>query len=150
MPSGTCSAIAPTVASGCSPVRSLRVLLAEDDAEMRTVVADALRGDGYDVLELVDGGRLLVEIAARMKADQGMRSVDLIVSDIRMPICTGLQILAALRDAHWRTPVVLMTAFGDEKTRRQAEGLSAVLVDKPFEIDDLRAAVARLLAAAKW
>jgi hypothetical protein len=42
-----------------------------------------------------------------------------------------------------------MTAFGDEKTRRQAEGLSAVLVDKPFEIDDLRAAVARLLAAAK-
>jgi len=62
-----------------------------------------------------------------------------------MPICTGLQILAALRDARWRTPVILMTAFGDEAVRRHAEGLDAVLFDKPFEVDDLRTAVANLL-----
>ncbi|MGO9837936.1 MAG: response regulator [Polyangiaceae bacterium] len=69
----------------------------------------------------------------------------MIVSDIRMPICSGLQILAAMRDARWRTPVILMTAFGDETTRRHAESLDAVLVDKPFEMDDLRAAVASCL-----
>jgi CheY-like chemotaxis protein len=122
-----------------------RVLLAEDDAEMRRVVGDALRGDGYEVVEAVDGGRLLVDIAARLKGGDGAGSVDLIVSDIRMPICTGLQILAALRDARWRTPVILMTAFGDEAVRRHAEGLDAVLFDKPFEVDDLRTAVANLL-----
>ncbi len=122
-----------------------RILLAEDDAEMRRIVADALRGDGYDVVELADGGRLLVDIAARFKASEGGESLDLIVSDIRMPICTGLQILAALRDAHWRTPVILMTAFGDDSTRRYAESLSAVLFDKPFDLDDLRTAVANLL-----
>jgi DNA-binding response OmpR family regulator len=129
------------------PIRAPRVLVAEDDVEMRAIVADALRGDGYDVVELVDGGRLLVEIAARMKAevDAAAESVDLIVSDVRMPVCTGLQILAALRDAHWRTPVVLMTAFGDETTRRHAQTLAAVLLDKPFEMDQLRAVVARLL-----
>ncbi|MGO9834056.1 MAG: response regulator [Polyangiaceae bacterium] len=122
-----------------------RVLLAEDDAEMRSVVADSLRGNGYEVVEAVDGGRLLVDIAARLKRGDGAGSVDLIVSDIRMPICSGLQILAALRDAHWRTPVILMTAFGDEAVRRHAESLDAVLFDKPFEIDDLQTAVANLL-----
>ena len=62
-----------------------------------------------------------------------------------MPICSGLQILSALRDAHWRTPVILMTAFGDEATCKQAESLSAMLFDKPFDLDDLRTAVANLL-----
>ncbi len=122
--------------------RPFRILVAEDDSEMRRIVADALRGDGYDVVELVDGGRLLVDIAARMKAHE---SVDLVVSDIRMPVCTGLQILEVLRLSHWHTPVILMTAFGDEATRKRAASLMAVLFDKPFDLDDLRAAVANLL-----
>jgi DNA-binding response OmpR family regulator len=122
-----------------------RILLAEDDDAMRALVADALRTDGHDVVELADGGRLLVDIAARLKDGGGDGSLDLIVSDIRMPICSGLQILAALRDAHWHTPVILMTAFGDEATRRHAESLSAVLFDKPFDLDDLRTAVTNLL-----
>jgi CheY-like chemotaxis protein len=124
-----------------------RILLAEDDAEMRRLVADALRGDGHEVAEATDGGRLLVDIATRLKAGDGDGSLDLIVSDIRMPICTGLQILAALREAHWRTPVILMTAFGDAATRRHAESLAALLLDKPFDMDDLRMAVAKMLPA---
>ncbi len=126
--------------------RAFRVLVAEDDAEMRRVVADTLRDDGYDVVELPDGGRLLVNVAARMKAgDHSEVAVDLIISDIRMPICTGLQILEVLRQAHWHTPVILMTAFGDKATRKQAEDLNAVLFDKPFDLDDLRTAVINLL-----
>ena len=112
---------------------------------MRSLVADALRADGYDVVELADGGRLLVDMAERLKGGGAGDSLDLLVSDIRMPICSGLQILAALRDAHWRTPVILMTAFGDEATRRQAESLAAVLLDKPFDLDDLRKTAATLL-----
>ncbi len=126
--------------------RSFRILVAEDDSEMRRIVADALRGDGYDVVELVDGGRLLVDLAARMKADE---SVDLVVSDIRMPVCTGLQILEVLRLSHWHTPVILMTAFGDEATRKRAASLMAVLFDKPFDLDDLRTTVANLLPRAR-
>ncbi|HEY5243896.1 MAG TPA: response regulator [Polyangiaceae bacterium] len=140
---------APWRAVASSPIEAhsgpFRILLAEDDADMRSVVADALRGDGYDVVELADGGRLLVNIAARLKDGTAGDSLDLIVSDIRMPICSGLQILSALRDAHWHTPVILMTAFGDDATRRHAESLSAVLFDKPFDLDDLRTAVANLL-----
>ncbi len=127
--------------------RPFRILVAEDDLEMRRMVADALRGDGYDVIELVDGGRLLVDIAARMNARE---SIDLVVSDIRMPVCTGLQILEVLRLSHWHTPVILMTAFGDEATRKRAASLMAVLFDKPFDLDELRAAVARLLPADRF
>ncbi len=121
------------------------MLVAEDDGEMRSVVVVALRGDGYEVVEVADGGRMLVDVAARLKAEPGADSLDLIVSDIRMPVCTGLQILSALREAHWQMPVILMTAFGDEATRRHAESLAAVLFDKPFDVDDLRTAVANLL-----
>ncbi len=130
------------------PVRTrpYRILVAEDDVEMRRLVADTLREDGYEVLELPDGGRLLVNVAARMKAGADSEvAVDLIISDIRMPICTGLQILEALRQAQWHAPVILMTAFGDKATRKQAEDLNAVLFDKPFEMEDLRSTVINLL-----
>ncbi len=114
---------------------------------MRRIVADALREDGYDVVELADGGRLLVRLAARLKSGAQDDSTDLIVSDIRMPVCTGLQILEAMRAARWFVPVILMTAFGDDATRRRAESLAAVLLDKPFDLDDLRRAVARSLGS---
>jgi DNA-binding response OmpR family regulator len=134
-----------TIVSSERHSEPFRVLLAEDDAEMRRLVADALRADGYELVEAPDGGRLLVNIAAWLKGGHGAESVDLIVSDIRMPICSGLQILAALREGHWRMPVILMTAFGDEAIRKHAESLDAVLFDKPFDVDDLRTAVANLL-----
>ena len=119
-----------------------RVLLAEDDVEMRRLVAEALVDDGYDVIPVADGGRLLVTLA-RGQIDRD--DVDLVVSDVRMPVCTGLQILEQLRAARWRIPFILMTAFGDSVTRGQARSLGAVLFDKPFDIDDLRTAVACLL-----
>lgn len=143
---GEPTAAAPRATTRC-PVeprnRPVRILVAEDDAEMRQILAETLRGDGYEVIELADGGRLLVDIATRVKGDG--EGVDLIVSDIHMPVCTGLQILEALRQARWRTPVILITAFGDSATRRRAQSLMAVLFDKPFDLDDLRTAINNLL-----
>jgi DNA-binding response OmpR family regulator len=121
-----------------------RILLAEDDDDMRCVVADSLRSDGYDVIELADG-EVLLALASRLETGANGGSVDLIVSDIRMPTCGGLEVLSALRDARCHVPVILMTAFGDEITRQQAARLSAVLFDKPFDLDDLRTAVKNLL-----
>jgi len=125
--------------------RQLRVLVAEDDVEMRRLVAESLRKDGYEVTEEPDGGRLLVRVAAIYSFEQTVDPFDLIVSDIRMPICSGLDILKGLRDAHWTTPVVLMTAFGDEETRSRARALGAALFDKPFQMRALRAVVRALL-----
>ncbi len=122
-----------------------RILLAEDDDDMRSLVAAALRDDGHEVVEAGDGGRLLVHLARAYGAKT--MSYDLLVSDVKMPVCSGLQILESLRLARWPTPVILMTAFGDEQTRARAEGLGAVMFMKPFDMDDLRTAVLNLLGS---
>jgi DNA-binding response OmpR family regulator len=140
MPSGSISSDAPVG-------HRVRVLVAEDDPEMRRLVADALRKDGYEIVEEPDGGRLLVRIAAIYSFDRTSDPFDLIVSDVRMPVCSGLDILQGLRDAHWKTPVVLMTAFGDDETRARASKLGASLFDKPFTMQALRAKVRELLAS---
>jgi DNA-binding response OmpR family regulator len=130
------------------PRSPARVVVAEDDAEMRRVVAESLRADGHSVLELGDGAQLLVRIARQYRVEDPAESIDLIVSDLRMPVMTGLAILKGLRDAHCTTPVILMTAFGDESTRRAVKELGAILVDKPFKMADLRATVNAMLTAA--
>jgi len=116
-----------------------RILVAEDDGEMRSLLLDALRRDGYEVCEAEDGGRLLAQVADASKP------LDLVISDIRMPICTGLAILEAMRRTGLSVPVILMTAFGDQETRALVEGLGAILFDKPFGMDDLRTAVLNLV-----
>lgn len=121
-----------------------RVLVAEDDPEMRRLVVEALRKDGHEVQEASDGGRLLVRIAEAFESDPSLALIDVIVSDVRMPVCSGLDLLERLVEARWRVPFILMTAFGDDDTRRRAEGLGAVLFDKPLSMEALRAAVRRL------
>ena len=106
---------------------------------------EALRKDGYDVVAVNDGGRLLVALAHGFVDHEGVNLADLVVSDVRMPVCTGMQILEQLRAARWHVPVILMTAFGDAATREHARTLGALLFDKPFDLDDLRTAVASLL-----
>jgi DNA-binding response OmpR family regulator len=125
-----------------------RVLVAEDDDEMRRLVVEALRRDGYEVIAVSDGGRLLVTLAHALVGAAGAELADLMVTDIRMPVCTGMQILEQLRASQWRMPVILMTAFGDATTREHARKLDAVLFDKPFDLEDLRTAVASLLRRA--
>ena len=122
-----------------------RVLVAEDDEQMRGLLVESLGKDGYELIALPDGGRLLVTLAHEMVDDQGVGMADLVVSDVRMPVCTGLQILEQLRAARWTIPVVLITAFGDPATHERARALGAVLFDKPFDVDDLRTAVASML-----
>ena len=126
------------------PRRRPRVLLAEDDAELRRLLREALHAGGYDVVEVTDGGRLLVRLGQECRSGRPEESFDVMVSDVRMPVCTGLQIVESLRLAHSRIPVILITAFGDDTPRAKAERLGAVLVDKPFDLDKLVEIVGRL------
>ncbi|HEX4445354.1 MAG TPA: response regulator [Polyangiaceae bacterium] len=122
-----------------------RVLVAEDDPAMRALVVEALRKDGYVVSEASDGGRLLVTLARDFVDEAGGEAFDLLITDLRMPVCTGLQIVEQLRAVHCRIPIILMTAFGDDGTRRRARSLAALLLDKPFPLAELRSATACLL-----
>ena len=122
-----------------------RILVAEDDRDMRELIVETMRKDGYSVVEAESGGRLLVLLAHQIADAEGPDLVDLVISDVRMPVCSGTQILEQLRSANWRTPFILMTAFGDAGIRTHAESLGGLFFDKPFDIDDLRSAVRFLL-----
>ena len=122
-----------------------RIVVAEDDDDFRELVVEALRADGYEVIEESDGGRLLVRIAALYR--QPVAPIDLIVSDVRMPVCSGLDVLKAVRKAHWSTPVILMTGFGDGDLRASASHFGAVLLEKPFDATALTEKVRELLGA---
>jgi DNA-binding response OmpR family regulator len=139
----------PEPRAACATVadHTPRILLAEDDVEMRRFVSLSLRKDGYDVLEVGSGDDLLAQLGQALTYAATF-NVDLIISDIRMPGISGLEVLAGLRTYVGAPPIVLITAFGDAATHAEAERLGAVAVfDKPFDMDDVRAFVRGALNA---
>jgi CheY-like chemotaxis protein len=123
-------------------IASPRLLLAEDDVEMRRLLASAIRKERYEVIEAADGQELIDRLTDSIVAGQPL---DCIVTDVRMPRLTGLQAVDAVRDAGLTIPVVFITAFGDPVIRGNAWMLGATAVlDKPFEIEELLSAIRRV------
>jgi len=118
--------------------------VADDDAAMRAVVAEVLRFDGYDVEEAEHGIELLFRVSRALTATPGAVGIDVVVSDVHMPFCSGLDVLKKLRYARAKTPVVLMTGGGEDEMSDHVRELGAVLLYKPFTFDELRFAVAEV------
>jgi DNA-binding response OmpR family regulator len=113
------------------------VLVAEDDAALREVICEALAAAGWRVESYADGDALLNALTYRF--DCLGTPPDLVVTDLRMPGGSGLDVLQRLRRFDKVTPVILITAFGDAKTHAAALKLGAChVLDKPFDVDTLR------------
>lgn len=124
--------------------RGLRplILVVEDDAEMRRMLASALRRMDYDVVEAADGDAALGWLGPGVLEGRLERMPSLIVSDIRLPYFSGLDILEGMQLVARHIPVILITGFGDAETHAAARRLGADRVlDKPFEMSTLLAAV---------
>lgn len=129
-----------TAASVPRPV----VFLAEDDDELRRLLSDILRREGFEVRAAATGQEMLELVAAASRSEIAVP--DAIVMDVRMPKCSGTNVLSVLRAAEWRQPIVIMTAFGDDHLRADAASRGAsVVLDKPFDADDLVATLDILL-----
>jgi DNA-binding response OmpR family regulator len=119
-------------------VTPLRILVADDDPEMRLLLAHALKKEGCEVVTVNDGAELLHYVGSSFLARNHFAPPDVIISDIRMPRFTGLQILAGLRDAKKDTPIILISALDDEKTTMTAFRLgAAAFFRKPFDTKQL-------------
>ena len=135
-------AAGPNVVLGCSRVEGnaepdpvmadKRVLVADDEMNIRKTIQDVLRRHGAHVTTCKDGYEAIALIE--------QEAFDLIISDIRMPYRTGYDIFAAAQRFREGTPVVLMTGFGYDPhhsiVRASQEGLSTVLF-KPFKVEQL-------------
>jgi CheY-like chemotaxis protein len=123
-----------------------RVLVAEDDPELRAMIVKRLRADGCDVIEAENGQDALDKLDEL--SDGGVRrdELDLLVMDVRMPGLTGLDITYLLRSWRWVTPVVLVTAYPEPELCDEAFRLEAKILAKPFGFARLSEAA---LAAVK-
>ncbi len=121
-----------------------RVLIADDEDFMRSLVSRAIAMDGHETVTAEDGAEAL-EILMR---EDG--AFDLLLTDIKMPVMDGIALaLSAARDFPDLT-ILLMTGFADQRER--ASGLNAIVHDvvtKPFSVMDIRNAVAAALASRK-
>jgi len=116
----------------------VRLLLAEDDYELRRWLCLALARLPCVVTEARDGK----ELQALLLGER----FDLVVTDIRMPSCSGLDAAVAARQAGVATPIIFITGYGDEATAAVVAGLGrALLLAKPVDGIDLVAHCRRLL-----
>lgn len=124
------------------------VLLAEDDDELRRLLARKLRRQGCDVVEARTGTQLVELVVEHTVAPIApeQRPASLVISDLRMPGRSGLDVLRLLRRASVEVPVILITGFGSREVHDEARLLGATAVfDKPVDLDDLTAAACAVL-----
>lgn len=112
----------------------VRVLIVDDEPDIRATVSAMLEIEGYRVDEAINGADAL-----RVLED---RTPDLILLDMRMPVLDGWGFANELRQRGHRTPIVVMTAARDA-ARWASEIAASAFVAKPFGFDDLISAVER-------
>ncbi len=121
-----------------------RVLIADDEDSMRSLVARAIAMDGHDTVTAEDGAEAL-DILTR---EHG--AFDLLLTDIKMPIMDGIALALSVARDFPEVTILLMTGFADQRER--ASGLDAIVHDvmtKPFSVADIRTAVADALSSRK-
>ncbi len=125
------------------------VLVAEDDDELRELLVWALQRDGVEVVELEDGDELLdfLDFVARFHNPRGLP--DLILTDVRMPGCSGLDLIALARARGVSCPFVVLTGYADEQVERTASVIgNTTVLSKPQDLDHIRELVRERLRPA--
>jgi DNA-binding NtrC family response regulator len=122
-----------------------RILLVEDNASLRRGIARAL-GESFGVVDQISKGDEAVE---RLR-DRGVEPYHVVLTDLRLPGASGIDVLRAARERDTRIAVVLMTAYGSIQTAVEAMKLGAFdFVQKPFELDELEARIAKACSHAR-
>jgi DNA-binding NtrC family response regulator len=117
----------------------VRILIVDDEPEMRALLVDELGREGYDVTQAGDGA----EAVLACRAGQ----FDVILMDKNMPGPSGLDLLPGFRRTCPRARIIMMTAFGDVPSYVEAaEKGAADFLFKPFRIEEMKAAIRKALA----
>lgn len=113
--------------------RRKRVLVVDDEEDLTWSISKHLAKDveKYELI-CVNSGVKALEVLSQLP-------VDLVISDIRMPEISGLELLTKIKDAYPNTKVVIMTAYGSSEVQDEANKLGCLkYIEKPFEINEIR------------
>ena len=118
---------------------STKILIVDDETNVRLNYRITLETEGYEVFEAVSGEMALEALVAR--------SFHLAILDMRLPAMDGLQLLAKMREVGITVPVMIVTAYSDVPHAVQAMKLGAIdFLQKPLRPEDLRRIVVEILA----
>ena len=118
-----------------SPTTPPRILLVDDEEGFRFAAGVALRRAGYRVEEATDGKEALRMILSARDAGDPFR---LVVTDIRMPVMSGIDLIGAIREHGVGTALCAITCFGDRALVSELAGKGCTeYLEKPFEPEDL-------------
>ena len=116
------------------------ILVIDDQFGIRMLLQEVLEREGYNVYAAANGGEALALVQAH--------GPDLVLLDMKIPGMDGLEILTAMRKIVPEQRVVMMTAYGELDLVREAAVLGALgHFTKPFDIDELRRYIVRVLGA---
>ncbi len=110
--------------------RPLRCLLAEDDDLLGPVLRSLLEAAGYEV-HAVASGRAALELLGRAE-------FDVVVTDYRMPLGNGVDVLRAVRQGSPSCPVIVISGYADEAVEAEVREAGGRLLHKPFGASELR------------
>ena len=116
-----------------------RILIVEDNTDSRDILAKLLRMSGYEVTSAPDGESGYVAALERLP--------DLIITDINMPVMSGIELLKKVRLESLlnETAILVVTAFGDEAAREAIEAGADAAAAKPFDFDSFVGTVETLI-----
>ena len=119
-----------------------RVLVTDDEPDVRKLVRMVLTKAGYDVVEAEDGAKAI----QMLNTGENRLMLDVIICDIRMPKVNGMEAIAYFRKEYPRVPLIVLTGFPDTDmaTSLLRQGVTDYLV-KPVEAEKLRASVAKAM-----
>jgi CheY-like chemotaxis protein len=114
------------------------VLVADDEEMVRRLVCSILANAGHRVLQAANG----LEAVALFRSNSS--TIDLVITDMRMPVMGGAEAVARIREAESSVPIICITGFTNESIPK-----GAYVVPKPFTAPALRTIVERALAGSK-
>jgi len=116
-----------------------RILVADDEPNLRRVLTAILRRDGHDVVLATDGA----------EAISNLDGIDVVVTDLRMPKQDGMEVLRAVVRTHPHVPVIMITAYGSVGQAVEAIKAGAFdYIEKPFEQEQIRTILAKAVRQA--
>jgi FixJ family two-component response regulator len=119
-----------------------RVIVADDDDDFRDLVSSEVVRLGYDSVQARSSADVVSYLAAALVNPKRYPPAFALVSDVRMPGQSGLELLASLANGSYDLPVILMTAFGDTDVYAAAARWGAVaILEKPFGVAELQEAL---------
>jgi len=116
-----------------------KILVADDEQNLRRVLVALLRRDGHEVVQAASG----------LEAMERLSDVDVVITDLRMPGADGMEVLRTASKHHPHVPVIMITAYGSVGQAVEAIKAGAFdYIEKPFEQDSIRATINKAIGQA--